>query len=446
MPTSLPHAVLGPLLRSGPTFLRPFIHALIASLQRLDLSRDPRKTLHKLSQHKFTLSNSLPLIFMATCATYCLYIMTTPPFPFKLGIPLAYITAMLLPITSQFVFPATPIFAWLITFFSARYIPTGRRPGIHVALLPALESVLYGANISDLQTRYTNSVLDVIAWLPYGVVHFVWPFIVALILWTLGPRGAVQFWGLAFGWMNLLGVVTQLLLPCAAPWYEIIHGLTPADYSMPGSPGGLLRIDRVFHSQGYSNTFGSAPLVFGAFPSLHSGCAVMEALFLSHFFPAFKPVYWAYVGVLWWATMYLSHHYLIDLVAGACLSVLVFYFTMPDGFKDVDQIQWDKAEGDGYEMIGGPQTREVDLDEEIRKLEEEGEADIGDDVQGDDEEAKIESQDGMGKGIEGKPRMKKKRSVSWGETRVLGEDGLGEASASGSGGKSVEQSVEGSRK
>lgn len=75
--------------------------------------------------------------------------------------------------------------------------------------------------------------------------------------------------------------------------------------------------------------------------------------------------------------MYLSHHYLIDLVGGACLSVLVFYLCMPEGFKDVDQIQWEAVEGDGYEMIGGPRTGtgpEIDLDEEIRKLEEQGEA------------------------------------------------------------------------
>ncbi|WVQ79963.1 hypothetical protein IAT38_002064 [Cryptococcus sp. DSM 104549] len=420
-----------------PNILTPFLLALFASIQRLDLSRDPRKTLHKLSQHKFTLSNSLPLLFMLLCALYSLFIMTAPIFPLKIGIPAAYITAVLLPITSQFVLPATPIFAWLITFFSARYIPTARRPTIHVALLPALESVLYGANISDLQTRYTNALLDVVAWLPYGVLHFVLPFVVALFLWSMGPRGAVQFWGLAFGWMNLLGVVCQLLFPCAAPWYEIIHGLTPADYSMAGSPGGLMRIDRVFHSSGYTNTFGSAPLVFGAFPSLHSGCAVMEALFLSHFFPRFKAVYWGYVGVLWWATMYLSHHYLIDLVGGACLSVLVFYLCMPEGFKDVDQIQWEKVEGDGYEMIGGPRTGtgpEVDLDEEIRKLEEEGEADIGE--QGRDEEERIEAGAGSsaaGKAREegkGKPKVKKQRSVSWGETKVLGEEAAGQGEGS----------------
>ncbi|ODN72835.1 hypothetical protein L202_08268 [Cryptococcus amylolentus CBS 6039] len=406
--------------------LKPFLLAIQASLLRLDLSRDPRKTLNRLKQHKFTLGNTLPLAFMVACALHSLYIME--PFLLKFAIPLVYGTAILLPITSQFVWPATPIFAWLITFFCARFIPSGRRPTIHVALLPALESVLYGANISDLQTRYTNAVLDVIAWLPYGVLHFTIPFVVALVLWSVGPRGAVQYFGLAFGWMNLLGVVCQILFPAAAPWYEIIHGLTPADYSMAGSPGGLMRIDRVFHSSGYTNAFGSAPLVFGAFPSLHAGTATMEALFLSHFFPRFKPFYWAYVGVLWWATMYLSHHYLIDLVGGACLSVLVFYLCMPEGFKDVDQIQWDKVEGEGYEMIGGPRTGtgpDIDLDEEIRKLEEEGEAIFESIVPG-DEESRI-GEEVVAGGSEGKapkPKVKKQRSVSWGETKVLGEGGV----------------------
>lgn len=196
--------------------------------------------------------------------------------------------------------------------------------------------------------------------------------------------------------------------------YEIIHGLTPATYAMPGSPGGLLRIDRVFHSQGYTNTFGNAPLVFGAFPSLHSGCAVMEALFLSHFFPHLKALYWAYTGILWWATMYLSHHYLIDLTGGACLSVVVFYLFMPEQFKDSDQIV-DKAD---YELVNGNSAEaerqaDLDLDEEIRKLEEN---EVGDDEEDDrmdgDEEQRMEG---------AATRQKQKRSVSWGETKVMGE-------------------------
>lgn len=179
-----------------------------------------------------------------------------------------------------------------------------------------------------------------------------------------------------------------------------------------------MRIDRVFHSSGYTNAFGGSPLVFGAFPSLHSGCAVMEALFLSHFFPQLKFFYWGYTGILWWATMYLSHHYLIDLTGGACLSVMMFYLLMPEEFKDSDLI----VGREEYEMVDGT-TRDdadIDLDEEIRKLEESGEVD------GDEEET-VRGKEAVGDegkaGEDGpKPgKAKVKRSVSWGETKVLGE-------------------------
>jgi len=133
--------------------------------------------------------------------------------------------------------------------------------------------------------------------------------------------------------MNLIGVVIQIILPCSAPWYELIYGLTPANYSMKGSPGGLARIDALFHSQAYTLGFTNSPLVFGAFPSLHAGNATLEALFLSHFFPNTATFIWAYAGVLYWATMYLTHHYLIDVVGGACLATVSFYLFVPDDLR-----------------------------------------------------------------------------------------------------------------
>ena len=224
--------ILSPLLRllrrlsiplpSLPTSPAPLILAITAAVQRLDLSTDPQKTLQKLRKHRFTPSNTFPYVFMGTCALFALWLI--PSLLLQLFLPTVYIAALLIPLTSQFVLPATPVFAWLITFFTARYIPSGHRPNIHVALLPALESVLYGANISDLHTRYTNAFLDVLAWLPYGVLHFALPFIVAALLWVVGPKGAVQYWGRAFGFMNLMGVLTQLVFPCAAPCKSIrIH-------------------------------------------------------------------------------------------------------------------------------------------------------------------------------------------------------------------------------
>ena len=102
---------------------------------------------------------------------------------------------------------------------------------------------------------------------------------------------------------------------------------------MAGLPGGLLRIDRLFGGNGYNAAFTASPLVFGAFPSLHSACACLEALFLSHFFPHTTRYVWAYTGLLFWSTMYMTHHYLIDVVGGSCLAVAAFYLLLPEELK-----------------------------------------------------------------------------------------------------------------
>lgn len=316
------------LIRTGHTL----INAFIAAVGRLDKSLSPSQTLARLRKHKWRLSDSV-YIFHFFLASFWLTLMTVPPFPYKLLIPIIYTVAMLIPLTSQFFLPATPVFSWLLTFYSNAFIPLKYRPSPSVSLLPTLETVLYGANISDILTRWTHPILDILAWIPYGVGHYSVPFIVAAFLWLFRPKEALHFWSTAFGYMFLIGVIVQILFPCAAPWYELIYGLTPANYGVRGSPGGLIRIDYLFHSHGYTTAFGNSPLVFGAFPSLHSAAATLEALSVSHFFPHTKWWVWLYAGVLYWATMYMTHHYLIDVVVGACLATTCFYLFMPEELK-----------------------------------------------------------------------------------------------------------------
>ncbi|KAL1755566.1 hypothetical protein FB107DRAFT_274732 [Schizophyllum commune] len=303
--------------------------AFVAAVGRMDKSLSPSDTIERLKRHKFTLGDTV-YVFHFVLAAFWFSIMQFPPAPWKWFIPLLYAIALIIPFTCQFFLRAIPIFAWILTFYSSRFIPEAWRPSISVSTLPTLESVLYGANISDILTRFTHPLLDIIAWLPYGVVHFTFPFVVAAFAWLFRGKEVLHLWARMFGYMNLIGVMIQIVFPCAAPWYELIYGLTPANYSMKGSPGGLARIDALFHSQGYTTTFSNAPVVFGAFPSLHAGSATMEALFMSHFFPQTTRYIFAYAAVLYWATMYLTHHYLIDVVGGACLATVCFYLFLPD--------------------------------------------------------------------------------------------------------------------
>ena len=331
----LSDTVVSKIMSPGITMSRPLKRvwaAFLAAVGRLDKSLSPSDTIQRFKKHNFTLADTVYL-FHIFLATFWLAIMQAPGFPLKLLIPLLYSILLLVPLTCQFFLPAAPVLSWVLAFYSNRFIPSAFRPTISVVLLPTLESVLYGANISDILTRFTHPVLDIIAWVPYGIVHYTFPFVVAAFLWLFRPKEVLQQWARIFGYMNLIGVLVQIFFPCAAPWYEVIHGLTPANYGMPGSPGGLGRIDRLFGTGGYTAAFTNSPLVFGAFPSLHAGCGTLEALFISHFFPPMTKYIWAYVGVLYWSTMYLTHHYLIDVVGGACLAVACFYLMLPDELR-----------------------------------------------------------------------------------------------------------------
>ena len=176
-------------LRAGP--LRTLATALTAAVGRLDKSLSPADTLARLQAHAFARSDAIYVVHILL-AMFWLTIMEVPSYPAKLIIPVLYTIALLIPFTSQFFLPATPVFAWLLAFYTNRFIPSDLRPAVHVVLLPTLESVLYGANISDILTRFTHPVLDIIAWLPYGVIHYTYPLVLSLFLWLFRPSLALE--------------------------------------------------------------------------------------------------------------------------------------------------------------------------------------------------------------------------------------------------------------
>ena len=211
-----------------PKFLKRLFNDIHSAFQSLDLHLSPKLSIQRVRDHKWRKSDFQYLLY-TLLSLPSFYLMSTPPFPFKLFIPLLYLLVISIPLTSQFFLPGTPILVWLLVFFSARFIPTDFRPTINVTILPTLESVWYGANISNLVTSHRHWVLDLAGWLPYGVVHYVVPFVIAAIAWVYAPikgppsrnghkpLSALQFWGLAFGTMNIIGVIVQILFPCAPP-------------------------------------------------------------------------------------------------------------------------------------------------------------------------------------------------------------------------------------
>ena len=150
-----------------------------------------------------------------------------------------------------------------------------------------------------------------------------------------------------------------------------MFGLAPANYSMQGSPAGLARIDDLFGIDLYTSNFIASPMVFGAFPSLHAGCSTIEALFLSHTFPKLRPFFITYVLWIWWATMYLSHHYAVDLIGGSLLAGVVYYVARANFLPRIQSdktLRWDYDYVEIGDASSGPYTYCLaELDTNIRR-------------------------------------------------------------------------------
>ncbi|CAF9923369.1 MAG: Aureobasidin resistance protein Aur1 [Alectoria fallacina] len=294
------------------------------SVGRLHTSYSPADTVESLHLHRWSFYDG-QYIILIILAIFSLCIIPWPGPLVKTALATLIITALILPVTRQFLLPSLAIWSWLVFFYACGFIPSTWRPPIWVRVLPALENIFYGANLSNILSAHTSTFLSIMAWLPYGIIHFGAPVVCSTIMFIFAAPGTVPMFAKSFGWMNLIGVAIQLTFPCSPPWYENMYGLAPANYSIHGSPAGLAAIDKLFGIALYTPGFTGSPMVFGAFPSLHAGSAVMEALFMSHVFPRLTPLFALYTLWLWWATMYLSHHYAVDLVGGSLLSGVIFH-------------------------------------------------------------------------------------------------------------------------
>ncbi|KAI9728252.1 MAG: Aureobasidin resistance protein Aur1 [Cirrosporium novae-zelandiae] len=318
-----------------------------SNLATLQTSFAPADTLRALRNHQWSYYDG-QYIILIILGIFSLSMIESPGAIIKTGIASLLLTSLLLPITRQFFLPFLPIITYLVFFYACGFIPSEYRPPISVRVLPALENIFYGANISNILSAHKATMLDLLAWLPYGIIHFGGPFVISGIIFIWGPPKTLPAFAKAFGYMNMAGALIQVFFPTSPPWYENKYGLAPADYSIPGDPAGLARIDKLFGVDLYTSTFTASPMVFGAFPSLHAGCATIEALFLSHVFPRLTGLFVVYTMWLWWATMYLSHHYAVDLVGGSLLAGITFYISKA---KFLPRLQSDKSFRWDYDYV-----------------------------------------------------------------------------------------------
>ena len=122
---------------------------------------------------------------------------------------------------------------------------------------------------------------------------------------------------------NVLGFVVWITMPVAPPWYVEQYGLSAPGSAILGDPAGLSRVDAWLGYPHFTNIYEQATYVFGAFPSLHVAPSIWIALWTRK--TGIRAAAWLYAASMSFFAVYLSHHYLIDVIAGGALAGAVYF-------------------------------------------------------------------------------------------------------------------------
>lgn len=224
-----------------------------------------------------------------------------------------------------------PVVGWIVLFASGvALIPPSLRPHINTTLLPRLDALCFNSRFWFTPPEPSN--WDLLAAVPY-TIHPIIPLLYVALAYRATSTPRFYTFIFTIGIMNLLAVLTHLTFPTAPPWYFIKYGTAAADYTMKGDPAILSRVDErlniLFFTRMYRD---GGKVVFGTWPSLHAAWPYLIAVFRPR--PDARPVRFVlyfYVAWVWWAAIYLQHHYFVDILGGVFYAELAMILVRAKG-------------------------------------------------------------------------------------------------------------------
>jgi inositol phosphorylceramide synthase catalytic subunit len=200
---------------------------------------------------------------------------------------------------------------------------------VHLCDLRAREVALFGISMNgarvtpnDWWQAHSSRALDAVCAVPYATFVLV---CAAFAVWLYGRDYARM---VRFGWcflaLNLAGFATYHLYPAAPPWYCHAHGCTVDVSAMASEGPALARVDAWIGVPYFASMYSRSSAVFGAIPSLHVAYALLVVLEGWDVLPgAWRAASAAFFALMCFAAVYLDHHWVEDVIAGAVCSVVV---------------------------------------------------------------------------------------------------------------------------
>jgi membrane-associated phospholipid phosphatase len=127
---------------------------------------------------------------------------------------------------------------------------------------------------------------------------------------------------LTFVLVNFLGFIVYYTFPAAPPWYVQYHGFTFHKLTA-GNTAGLAKFDAYFNVTIFKSIYSKGSNVFAAMPSLHSSYPVIVLYYGLKNKLGKANIFFGVVMIgIWFSAVYLSHHYIVDVLAGILCAII----------------------------------------------------------------------------------------------------------------------------
>ena len=158
-----------------------------------------------------------------------------------------------------------------------------------------------------------------------GIFYLCWipvPLAFAFYLFLKDKKLFLHF-SLTFVLVNLIGFIIYYTYPAAPPWYYQLHGSTFIK-GTPGNTAGLIMFDHYTGLSIFQNIYAKSSNVFAAMPSLHSAYPLVVLYYAvkKNVSIGLKIALSIVALGIWFAAVYTSHHYVLDVIAGIICTII----------------------------------------------------------------------------------------------------------------------------
>jgi len=234
--------------------------------------------------------------------------------------------------TRKFITGFSVFIVFWILFDSMKAFPNYLYNTVHIESLYNAEKSLFGIHFqnkiitpNEFWQLHTNTFFDIMS----GIFYLCWvpvPLIFAGYLFFTN-REQFMYFSLTFLFVNIIGFAIYYIYPAAPPWYIQHYGFQFIART-PGNTAGLQRFDDFFHTGIFNALYAKSSNVFAAMPSLHSAYPLITLYYgLKNRLGLINILFAVIMVGIWFAAIYSSHHYVLDVLAGiACAVTGIFIF------------------------------------------------------------------------------------------------------------------------